>query len=108
MKSRRWFVTNELLQWKQMVASGQYAGPLFTFPNNQSAIDPWEQRRGLQNQVESASTQPLTGPFGLPWIPTDDLPNGEIRFMPPVTPREGMTYLEAMAAEIEEIQGGQQ
>jgi len=36
---RRWFVTPELLEWKQQVACGDYAGPFFTFPNNPSGID---------------------------------------------------------------------
>lgn len=33
MKSRRWFVTPELILWRYMVASGQYTGPFFTFPH---------------------------------------------------------------------------
>ena len=31
-KRRRWFVTPELTQWRQMVATGQYFGPFFSFP----------------------------------------------------------------------------
>lgn len=32
MKSRRWFVTPELLQWRYMVATGYYQGHFFDFP----------------------------------------------------------------------------
>ena len=49
MKPRRWFVTPELLEWKQMAAAGNYAGPFFSFPCHPSGIDPWEMGRSVLN-----------------------------------------------------------
>ena len=35
MKSRRWFLTDELVRWKYMQACGDYVGPFFSWPNDQ-------------------------------------------------------------------------
>jgi hypothetical protein len=32
MKDRRWFVTPDLLQWKEAQAHGKYDAPFFSFP----------------------------------------------------------------------------
>jgi hypothetical protein len=45
MKSRRWFVTPELLVWRYMVECGMYSGSFSSFPNNPCGIEGWERGR---------------------------------------------------------------
>lgn len=63
-KPRRWFLTPELLDWRFKTACGEYAGPLATYPNNPSGIDPWLDFRSARNLCRLLGGEPLEGPYG--------------------------------------------
>lgn len=69
MLNRRWFLTPKLIQWRYMVACGDYAGPFFSFPNNPSGIDPWEQGRWLRNVVNAICGTPVESAYGYAYEP---------------------------------------